>query len=423
MRVGERLLRVLTAETGDLAAADAALHALRRAAFALPPQSELLLFCDLPPSPLPGELADADVCRRLRSGVSALGARIGGRAHLLVRRRAWDDAARAYLGADRAETPEQAVASLLTAGEACDAFVAATVRPGALKGRFDCALFAEAGLLCAPDTPARMLARMRACGAQCAGARVLPPLRAHESPLDRLTRAGFSLSCAAQARRARLAARGLLPPDSPALLCAREALEALARGDDLPPAADARGCLFVRRDPPSVSALLAAERRRAARAFAAFRRGRPRTFPAAWDALLPAVRLAALMAAALAGYAPLAAAAVALPEYPALLDARLLPGALARLMLLPPQAMGALHALACRLFARARLIRPRLPDGSRGPAVAQTAGAALLLLALRGVDALAPLLLLALLWLAAPLLYPALELPQRAPSREALDGA
>lgn len=414
-----RLLRVVTAQVASLAGADAALAALRRAAPLKREGCALLLFCNLAPSALPRELADADVCRRLQAGVAALRAQLGGRVSLLVRRRAWDDAARAYLGAEQAQTPAETVASLILFGKARAAFEAATDAPASFLDAFDAVLFADAALACTPGTPQRMLDALEQTGAPCAGARVLPP--PSESALGRLVAGGFSLSCFEAARRAVLAARGLLSPEHPALLCALPALCALAAGRGLPPAAVAPGCFFAMQAPPRVLDLLHAGQNAAARAFAAFDRKRPETFPAVLDAALPLVRLALLFAAALAGSAPLALSALLLPEYPALLCPSLLPGALARLALLPSSALCALHALLERLFARSGLIRPQISEAARGPLGAQAAGAALLLFALRGGGALAPLLAAALSWLAAPLLFSALEAPVR--ERIPLDAA
>ena len=89
------LLTVLLAAPGDMAAADRALTALRRA---LPRSAEpggaVLLLCDLPDAPLEHMPQDALLLRKLQSGGMSVAQRRPGCAMLLVRRRVWDDASR-----------------------------------------------------------------------------------------------------------------------------------------------------------------------------------------------------------------------------------------------------------------------------------------------------------------------------------------
>ena len=158
---------MLTAEIASAGDADRALRALRHAAGRQADNRTLLLFCDLPASSCARELSDEDAVRRLQSGVMAMESRMPGRFLLLVRGRAWDDAARAYLGSQQADTPAKTVASLIVTGKCRASFTAASASPASLRDRFDAALFVPVSLACTPDTPGRMLDEMKRRGACC----------------------------------------------------------------------------------------------------------------------------------------------------------------------------------------------------------------------------------------------------------------
>ena len=88
------LLTVLHAAPADMAQAEQAVTAVRRALpRAMQPGSAVLLLCDLPDAPAQTMPQDALLLRRLQSGVMAIDRRRPGCAMLLVRRRVWDDAA------------------------------------------------------------------------------------------------------------------------------------------------------------------------------------------------------------------------------------------------------------------------------------------------------------------------------------------
>ena len=117
----------------------------------------LLLLCDLPDAGAATMPGDAPMLRRLQSGVMSMNARSGGGFFLLVRRRVWDDAQRAYLGENQSVSYRHVVARLISCGEADAVFDAATISPASLKGCFSHVLFSEVTLSCTPDLPARML--------------------------------------------------------------------------------------------------------------------------------------------------------------------------------------------------------------------------------------------------------------------------
>lgn len=408
-----RLLHTLTATVASRGDAERALSAARRLASSVPEGGALLLFCDFPAGDDPRDASDAALARTLLSG-AAKGFGASGAPLLLLRERAWDDAARAYLGTERAETPERALASLIRTGKCASRFQAASVSPASLKGRFDALLAHDASLFCLPGMPARMLAELERSDAACATARVLPPVGRFPSALDRLLAGGFSLSAVRAAADARLAARGFAARPGEAALYGPAALARLAAGEAPQPAAHLTDCAFVRRDPATAFSLLHAQRLEARRALSCAKRGAPAgAFLAALSTLLPAAQLALLFAAAFFGFPPLCAAALVLPEYPALACPRALPGALVRAALLPASGFSALQALFDGLTARSPLLRLRVPDGAQGARGCVACGALLLMAALWSGGALVPLTPLSLLWLSAPLLFPALSAPAR----------
>lgn len=380
------LLTVLLAAPGDMAAADRALTALRRA---LPRSAEpggaVLLLCDLPDAPLEHMPQDALLLRKLQSGVMSVAQRRPGCAMLLVRRRVWDDASRLYLGRGQRTPAREVVSQLLTARQTDTVFEAASVSPHSLRGRFDAVLLADASLSFAPDTPRRMLAALRETGASIVRGPVLHTLREAEPLVTRLLRRGFTLT-------------PLLPePDALPLLATPEAL-----GRPLPQVVPSAGdCPFVARERTDMAALLS-------RARESYRR-----CEGGWPLLAPVLTLAALLLAAASGNAVLACLALILPELAALRRPSQLPGALVRLTLLPALAASALDARLARLFARSPGLRIVLTGAAQSPAACTIWGVLLLPLAAAGVDALVPLLPVSLLWLLAPVIVRALDSPVR----------
>lgn len=411
------LLHVVSAVLRTQADADDALRQLRRLASGDAAHT-LLLFADFHAAPAAVLPEDAPLLRHVQSGVMAMNARRPGRFLLLARRRVWDDAARMYLGREQALSCRAVVAQLLSCGQTSAVFDAATVSPASLQGGFDAVLFSDISLACTPDTPARMLAAL----AQSPCGRVAAPVRTPraypETVLARLMRTcGFSLSPVAAAREALLARDQHLPAEAPTLYTA--AALADAPGAPVRSSPEAKDCFFMRRAPLTLRALLIDHR------LHALRHADART-------LLPLVQLLLLVLSALWG-APLLVGLALAPEALALLRPRLLPGALLRTALLPLIAAVSLDALLCRLFARSKWIRLRLPRSLVSAPGCALVGAALLPLAFASVQALVPLLPLLLSWLDAPLLIPALASPtferiplsadQRAQLRALAEGA
>lgn len=356
----------------------------------------LLLFCDLPDAGaaiLPG---DAPMLRQLQSGVMSMNARSGG-FMMLARRRAWNDAQRAYLGENQPLSYQRVIAQLLVRGETDAVFDAATVSPESLKDRFSHVLFSEISLSCTPDTPMRMLEALKDSPSGCIGARVLEKRSFPQTALARLLSfSPFSLSPLLSARYDRLQRKGQTLPDAP-VLCAAEALSAsLDTPGDAPPAA--QGCFFVRRHSVTLPDFFAATRQRM-------------LSDSRLHALLPVLQVILLFAGAAWGRPWLAALALLPMELWALLHPRLLPGALLRLSLLPLTACVTLDALLCRLFARSSLLRLRVPASFIAPQICVLWGAALLSAAMYGAQALAVYLPVSLLWLAAPLMMIAIDKP------------
>lgn len=404
------LLAVLSAAP---ASPEQARALLRRARLMLAPGVSLLLICDLPDSDAAKTPEDDALIRLLQSGTMSADPLLSGRLLLLVRRRVWDDAARAYLGAGQPVPPWQVAAQLLTGGQTDTAFEAATFSPASLKGQYGTILLMSDVLACTPDTPVRMVRALEASGKPCLRGRILPFRPPEETALSRLACAGFDLSPLLEAHALRLRRQHLaLPGDATVFSAASFA--ALAHGNmPASPCPLAEDCLFVRSSPETPGALLRSLRARQASAFGALARERdnPHARLHAAIALLPLAQLLLLLLAALLGSAPLAALTVLVPEGYALLHPRLLPGALVRLALLPARAMCAFDAGMARLLARSPRFRVELSPGAMGAPGCALIGAALLALAFRTIYALAPLLLVCLLWLSAPLLFPALASP------------
>ena len=391
----QSLLHVVSFVLRTQADADDALRRLRRMSTDDAAHT-LLLFADFHAAGAASLPDDAPLLRRLQSGVMAMNARRPGQFLLLARRRVWDDAARQYLGAEQALSCREVIAQLLSSGQTPAVFDAATVSPASLRGRFDAVLFSGMELASTPDTPACMLAALEHAPCGRVAAPVRHPRAYPETAFARLIRTcGFSLSPVSAVRETLLARDGLLPAGSPTLYTAGALTASLASPAAASPMAE--GCFFLRRTSLTLPALFSAHRLHALRRADAV-------------SLLPLVQLALLVLSALTG-APLLTALALLPEVLALLRPRLLPGALLRTALLPLTAAVSLDALLCRLFARSRWIRLRLPDSLVSAQGCMLTGAVLLPLAIASVQALVPLLPIVLLWLSAPLLLPALASP------------
>lgn len=370
---------------------------LRMARQARPAGSKytLLLLCDLPDAGAASLPGDAPMLRRLQSGVMAMNARNSGFL-LLVRRRVWDDAQRAFLGENQPVSCRRVIARLLAQGETDAAFDAATVSPASLKGRFSHVLFSEISLACTPDTPARMLETLESSSVCCIAARVAERHAFPQTALARLCAAApFSLTPFQNARHAYLRRKGLGLPDAPVLFSA----DALAASPCTPLAVPAaQDCVFVRRNSRTLPDYFSAYRQLCLK-------------DGLFHALLPLFQMALLFAGAAVGLPWLAALALLPAELWTLLHPRLLPGALLRLALLPLTACVSLDALLCRMLAKSRLLRLRVSDPLISPQGSMFFAAVLLPAAMHGAQALAFLLPVCLLWLAAPLIIPALDAP------------
>lgn len=389
------LLHVVSFALRTQADADDALRQLRRLS-AGDAAHTLLLFADFHAAGAASLPDDVPLLRRLQSGVMAMNARRPGRFLLLVRRRVWDDASRQYLGWEQLLSCRVVIAQLLQSGQTSAVFDAATVSPTSLKGRFDAVLFSGMELACTPDTPARMLAALDQSSSGRVAAPIRHPRAYPETVFARLVRTcGFSLSPVSAARKTLLASDGLLPTGSPTMYTAGALADSLASPASSAPRAE--GCFFMRRTPLTLAAFLSAHRLHALR-------------HSDLQSFLPLVQLALLVASALTGV-PLLTALALLPEALALLRPRLMPGALLRTAMLPLTAAVSLDAMLCRLFARSRWIRLRLPDSLVSAQGCMLMGAVLLPLAIASVQALVSLLPILLLWLGAPLLLPALDSP------------
>ena len=390
------VLHVLHAELGSgLQVADI-LRAMRHASSGETAHCVLLL-CDLSSAAAQELPGDAPLLRSLQSGVMAMNARSRGEFHLLVRRRVWDDAARAYLGAERKTSCRETVARLAAGGETEEAFAAATLSPAALQSRFSYILFSELALCCTPDTPKRMVAALEHAGCGCLGAQVIEAKPFPQTALARLCAAApFSLSPLHAAREDRLRRKGQYSADAPTLYTLKALAASLIEPPrSVPVAAD---CFFVRRQMPVLPAF--------------FRKHRARCLHGGTlHALLPLAQLLLLFLSALTGLPWLTALALLPPELWALVHPRQLPGALTRLALLPLTALVSLDALLCRGLSRSRLLRLRVPDSLLTPQGCTLFGAVLLPVALHSAQALVSLLPVCLLWLAAPLVVPALDAP------------
>lgn len=380
------ILHVLTAVLRTGEDADDALRALRRALPCGDEDRSLLLLCDLANAQAARLPGDDALIRRVQSGVMSMACRRPQQAMLLVRRRAWGDAERLYLGREQTLSPAQTIAQLLADGRTETVFECASFAPGALKGRFDAVLLADVSLSCTPGTPARMARRLVACGNPRLRARVCLPPQDEPPLIAHLICSGFVLS----------PGEGSALPE--AQMFAVHALTGDIDPEALGDAAEDSRCVFVCGRTPDVPALLALERSRILRR---------RSLRAA----LPLLQTAVLLLCAGCGFAWPAPAALLLPEMRALRHLRAWPGALVRAALLPMRAAAALDAFLALALARSPKLRLMLPKAAQGAGGSLALGLLLFVLAWMGVRALPLLLPLALLWMAAPLIVRALSLP------------
>ncbi|MBP3656160.1 MAG: hypothetical protein J6K32_05625 [Clostridia bacterium] len=396
-----RLLLVLCASPGDAPDCHALLRRMRRAARAAP----VLLLCDLPDAPTQKAAGDHAITRLLQSGVMSMARHEPQRYLLLVRSRVYDSAQHRWLGVSQPESPGVTAARLITGGHTGTKFEAATFTPASLRDQADYVLLLR-GAVCTPDVPMQLM--HAAEGMPCACARIILPHRDSEPLLCRLVRSGFSLSAMESARADALLGSGQADPrTSPALMLGPEGLRMMSR-DALPGVCPiVQDCPAVLTGVPAPADLFESRRCVCAHAFSPQCAGHR----ARLDALLPLVQLLLLMLSAWLGGAPLAGAVLLLPEYAALLQPRLLPGALVRLCLLPAHAAVSLDALLQRLTARSRLLRIELPRPAPYGGICAFCGMLLLAAAVHGGGALAALTTVSLLFAASPWLLPALASP------------
>lgn len=350
----------------------------------------LLFFCDLPDADAPKRPDDSELIRCIQSGVMSMAARRPGQYLFLVRRRSFDNAARTYLGQRQLPAARTVLHTLLTGSGDRPAFEAANFVPESLKGMFDAVLVSDAQLRFAPDTPARMLHALHQSERNALRGEILLPPIAQEPLFARLVRADFTLLPPSPHFRGAPIVHNFLPQDEPPAAI----YTACALAGD-PPADTAEGCTFLLSAPPSLQSCFD-------KAALSYTR-----CPGAYAAL-PAVQMLLLFASAWLGFSWLAAICL-LPELHALMHPSRLPGALVRLAFLPRHAAVFLDALLRRLCAGKRFQLSL----SSGTGTCVVCGGALLFLAMRGLYALPPLMVLALLWLGAPLIERALALPAR----------
>lgn len=391
------LLHVLTASPKTPAEAEHALLQLGRMQPA--PDRTPLLFCDLPDTEAVRMPEDDALIRRLQVGIASLAQSIGKPPLLLVRRRAWDDAARAYLGAGQQNDPLLVVAQLMLNGKTTASFDAENFAPDTIKGQFNAVLFSPVHLSCTPDTPARMVKWLDKTRVGCVKARVIfrkddfPPL------LDRLAARGFSFRPASvrqQTNNQNICVQNAQIP----MLFTLDALKTAFLDDaKLVSCVIADDCIFVSERHPSLR-----EQMRSAHGHYIRR-------PV--EAWTPLAQLFLLFASAFWGIPSMAYIALLVPEIFAIVQPAQWPGILVRTAFLPAHGVSALDALLRLLFARSPVFRIVLPAWLRGCTACIVAGTPLLLLAVRSTYALMPLLPLSLFWFSTPLLSQALHQPSR----------
>lgn len=386
----DAVFRVLSGTIKTREEAAQAVRDLRHMTARSQTEGHILLLCCLPDAPGEQMPGDDAVIRTLQSGVMAMRARSAVRFDLLVLGRIWRAAARVYAGDPGADARFAIVRDLLTAGKTDAAFAASTISPSALKSCFlscSAVLFSPLCLACTPDTPGRMLAALSASPCGCVCAPVYEKREYPQSVLSRFLSSGFSLCPPLFASRR-------IGDQEPPRMYSADALKGAAHPQNMP---SAEGCAFVRRNPLPLSSLL-------------------HNFHCAcllsggFPSFLPLAQLLLLLLSALSGSRLLLAAALA-AEFPALLHPSRLPCALLRLALLPSSAFSALDALLMRATAHTRYLRLRVPSSVQCENGSMALGALLLAAAFRGAHTLPALLPVSLLWLASPLVYPALGRP------------
>lgn len=392
------LLCVLTASPRTLAD----VHLLSRRMLAMRASADALLaLCDLPDAFAAVMPEDEPLLRALQSAVMAADARAG-RFLLLVRRRVWDDASRLYLGESQPISPVQTVSALLDRGQTQVSFAAASFSPASLAGQFSSVLFCPADVSCAPDVLPRMSAALDESG--LLAARVLPPLHDRAPLLTRLP--DFSFSEGLAVLRHRLACQNRALISDRVLLASAKAFSQLEKASSLDACPLWPEAAFVAEDTPSLQRSF----RQTARFFDALCRLPKLTGLQRLMLLAPMLRLFLLFLAAVTGLEFLAV--LALLEPYALLHPRLLPAALVRAAFLPMTAVCAFNSFFAHKLARSPLLRIRFPRGAQTPSACALCGAALIPIAFLSLHAFAPLLFASLLWLAAPPLFRALNLPE-----------
>ena len=370
-----------------------------------PSADALLVLCDLPDAFAEVMPEDEPLLRALQSAVMAADARQPGRFLLLVRKRVWDDAARLYLGENQPISPMQTAASLLDHGQAHVSFAAASFSPASLAGQFSAVLFCPDSVSCAPDVPRRMLAALDASdGIGLLAARVLPPRDDRTPLLARLP--DFSFSEGLSALRFGLARRQRALISDGVLLASSNAFPLLEKAPHLDACPLWAENAFAADDAPSLQQSF----RQTARFFYMLCRLPSPTWLHRFMLLAPMLRLFLLVLAAVTGWESLAI--LALLEPYALLHPRLLPATLVRAAFLPMTAACAFNAWFAHKLARSPLLRIRFPRGAQTPGACAVCGAALIPISFLSLHAFAPLLFVSLLWLAAPPLFRALNLPE-----------
>ena len=296
----------------------------------------------------------------------------------------------------------QTVSALLDRGQTQVSFAAASFSPASLAGQFSSVLFCPADVSCAPDVLPRMSAALDESG--LLAARVLPPLHDRAPLLARLP--DFSFSEGLAALRHRLARQNRALISDRVLLASAKAFSQLEKASSLDACPLWPEAAFVAEDTPSLQRSF----RQTARFFDALCRLPKLTGLQRLMLLAPMLRLFLLFLAAVTGLEFLAV--LALLEPYALLHPRLLPGALVRAAFLPMTAVCAFNSFFAHKLARSPLLRIRFPRGAQTPSACALCGAALIPIAFLSLHAFAPLLFASLLWLAAPPLFRALNLPE-----------
>lgn len=378
---------------GDRSVRDILSHLRRLIPRKQPLCCALLLFCDLPDAPAAKLPHEEPLLRQLLFGITGMNTGSTADVSLLVRSRTWDDASRKYLGEGQTLSPKDVIAQLLAQGRTQACFHFSSTDPASLKGKYAAALFSHAGLICTPDTPAKMLAALSSAREGAVGAQVLSWNAYPRSALARLYAAGcFSFSPKQSAQEYTLLRQNRCPTDAPVMYTADALTDAQISSAPL-----ANGCFFAQKQPPTIHAAFSAYHRLCRLQRSAL-------------LLLPTAQLLAFFAAALTGFPALAAIAFA-PEIKPLVHPRQWPGVLLRIACLPLTALLSLDELLCRLFAHSPLLRIRIAKSLLSPRGCMLASALLLSASFVSVHALAALLPIALLWLSAPLLIQALDSP------------